>query len=110
MVVLYSDCNIIGGDHAPVGTLKSILHCDPELPEVKSTADRHLGEEQAGFRDVQSCNEQIFTLRNILEQCTFQRQSPTSTSERPSTVWTIRASIWKVLKHGIPSKLHVEPG
>ena len=44
------------------------IFCTVILNRMKSEIDRHLLEEHIGFRNGRSCNEQIFTLRNILEQ------------------------------------------
>ena len=42
--------------------------CRVLLKQLQKNIDAKLREEQAGFRHSQSCNEQIFTLRNIIEQ------------------------------------------
>lgn len=48
--------------------------CAVLLHRLKTELDGKLREEQAGFRSGRSCTEQIFTLRNIMEQCIeFQR-------------------------------------
>ena len=39
------------------------------LTRIQQEVDRQLRREQAGFRKGRSCTEQIFTLRNIIEQC-----------------------------------------
>jgi len=36
---------------------------------METAIDKKLGEEQAGFRKGRRCIHQIFTLRNIIEQC-----------------------------------------
>ena len=38
------------------------------LKRIQEYIDVKLREEQAGFREQRSCNEQIFTLRNIIMQ------------------------------------------
>ncbi|KAJ8408520.1 hypothetical protein AAFF_G00259340 [Aldrovandia affinis] len=60
-----SDCNNWQGI-----TLLSIpgkVFCSVLLQCLKTEVDNILREEQAGFRKVRSCSEQIFTLRNIIE-------------------------------------------
>ena len=42
--------------------------CQVLLKQLQKNIDAKLREEQAGFRHGQSCNKQIFTLRNITEQ------------------------------------------
>ena len=61
-----SDCNNWRGI-----TLMSVpgkTFCTVLLNRLNSEVDRLLREEQAGFRHGRSCSEQIFTLRNIMEQ------------------------------------------
>ncbi|XP_035772278.1 uncharacterized protein LOC118456011 [Neolamprologus brichardi] len=48
--------------------------CAVLLRRLRSALDQHLREEQAGFRIGRSCTEQIFVLRNIIEQCVEYRQ------------------------------------
>ncbi len=43
--------------------------CTVLLVRLRDAVDVLLREEQAGFRHGRSCTEQIFTLRNIMEQC-----------------------------------------
>ncbi|CAH1266795.1 Hypp3576 [Branchiostoma lanceolatum] len=62
-----SDCNNWRGI-----TLLSIpgkVFCAVLLKRLKKAVDCKLREEQAGFRSNRSCTEQIFTLRNIIDQC-----------------------------------------
>jgi len=47
------------------------------IQRITDAIDKHylLREEQAGFRKGRGCIDQIFALRNIIEQCTeWQRQ------------------------------------
>ena len=39
------------------------------LSRIEGDIDRKIREEQAGFRKDRVCIDQIFTLRNIIEQC-----------------------------------------
>ena len=42
---------------------------------ISEAVDQRLRQEQAGFQKGQGCTDQIFTQRNIIEQCTeWQRQ------------------------------------
>ena len=78
------------------------------LKRLQATVDKNLRQEQAGFRKGKSCNEQIFILRQILEQ----------SAEWNTTIYTNfidfekafdslhRDSLWKIMRHyGIPPKL-----
>jgi len=78
------------------------------LNRISTTVDPHLRKEQAGFRKGRSCADQIFTLRQIMEQ----------SNEWNSTVYVNfidftkafdsvnRPALWKILSHyGIPEKL-----
>ena len=62
-----TDCNIWRGRAllSMPGKVLSIAL----LERLKDAADERLREQQAGFRKSRSCCEQIFTLRNIIEQC-----------------------------------------
>ena len=42
--------------------------CQVLMKQLQKNIDAKLREEQAGFRHRQSCNEQIFTLHNIIEK------------------------------------------
>jgi hypothetical protein len=78
------------------------------INRIAKIVDKHLHEEQAGFRAGRGTMEQIFTLRNILEQC----------SKWNTNLYLLfidfekafdsvhRETLWKILKHyGIPNKL-----
>jgi len=102
----FSDCNNWRGI-----TLVSVpgkIFCTVILNRMKSEIDRHLREEQAGFRNNRSCNEQIFTLRNILEQCKeFQKSLAINFIDFKKAFDNVhRESIWKILRlYGIPHKI-----
>ncbi|XP_078682172.1 uncharacterized protein LOC144916725 [Branchiostoma floridae x Branchiostoma belcheri] len=73
-----SDCNNWRGI-----TLLSIpgkVFCAVLLRRLKKAVDSKLREEQAGFRSNRSCTEQIFTLRNIIDQC-LEHQTPLTTED-----------------------------
>jgi len=75
---------------------------------MKFEIDRHLQGEQAGFRNGRSCNEQIFTLRNILEQSKeFQKALAFNFIDFKKAFDSIhRESISKILRlYGIPHKI-----
>jgi len=66
-----------------------------------------LREEQAGFRSNRSCNEQIFTLRNITEQRSeFQTPLLVNFTDFKKAFDSVhRESLWEVAKlYGIPEK------
>jgi hypothetical protein len=78
------------------------------LNRLRKGVDNKLRQEQAGFRRGKSCVDQVFTLRQILEQ----------SAEWNTTVYTgfidfqkafdslHRDSLWKIMRsYGIPSKL-----
>ena len=44
------------------------------LNHLKYSTDLKLREQQVGFRSNRSCSEQVFMLRNIIEQCTEFQQ------------------------------------
>ena len=57
------DCDNCRGIMLLIITRKVL--CQVLLKQLKKNIDAKLREEQAGFRHSQSCNEQIFTVRNI---------------------------------------------
>jgi len=75
---------------------------------MKFEIDRHLREEQAGFRNGRSCNEQIFTLRNIDEQCKeFEKSLAINFICFKMAFDSVhRESIWEIRRlYGIPHKI-----
>ncbi|XGW22091.1 hypothetical protein V3C99_004784 [Haemonchus contortus] len=46
--------------------------CGILLQRLRNAIDSQLSVDQAGFREERSCCEQIFTPRNIIEQCEFK--------------------------------------
>ena len=61
-----SDCNNWRG--MTLLSVQGKVFCRVLLNRLRPEVDKKLREEQAGFREGRSCNEQIFTLRNIIEQ------------------------------------------
>lgn len=78
------------------------------IDRIKTAVDKQLRQEQAGFRKGKSCCDQIFVLRNIIEQCTeWQRQLIINFIDFEKAFDSIhRESLWKILRHyGIPAKI-----
>ena len=69
--------------------------------------DDRFREQQAGFRKGYSCCEQIFDLRNIIEQCyEFQQQLEINFIDFKKAFDSVhRDSLWKIAElYGIPAK------
>ena len=78
------------------------------LQRISSALDQKLRNEQAGFRKGRGCTDQIFALRNIIEQCTeWQRQLYINFIDFQKAFDSIhRDSLWKILKsYGIPDPI-----
>ena len=78
------------------------------IRRMSDAVDKSLRKEQAGFRKGRGCADQIFTLRNIIEQCTeWQRQLYVNFVDFEKAFDSIhRESLWCILRHyGIPRKL-----
>ena len=70
--------------------------------------DQQLRQEQAGFRKGRGCIDQIFTLRNIIEQCTeWQRQLYINYVDFEKAFDSIhRECLWCILRaYGIPQQI-----
>ncbi|XP_078619529.1 uncharacterized protein LOC144886675 [Branchiostoma floridae x Branchiostoma japonicum] len=100
-----SDCNNWRGI-----TLLSIpgkVFCAVLLRRLKKAVDCKLREEQAGFRSNRSCTEQIFTLRNIIDQC-LEYQTPLVLNfiDFKKAFDSIhRTSLWNIARsYGIPGQ------
>ena len=77
------------------------------LNRVQNAVDQTLREEQAGFRKGRSCTEQIFALRNIIEQSLeHQKNLVINFIDFKKAFDSVhRPSLWKILKHyGIPAR------
>ena len=82
------------------------VFCAVLLRRLRGAIDERLREEQAGFRSGRSCCEQIFTLRNIIEQCMEFRQPLfiNFVDFRKAFDSIHRESLWAILKiYGVPS-------
>ncbi|XP_061879946.1 craniofacial development protein 2-like [Entelurus aequoreus] len=98
----------VGSDHfLVVGKIRLFRGLYVLLQRLKDEVDNILREEQAGFRKGRSCAEQIFTLRNIIEQCQ-ELQTPLIINYidfKKAFDSIHRESLWQILQlYGIPSK------
>ena len=78
------------------------------MKRLSLAVDLKLREEQAGFRRGRGCIDHIFTLRNIIEQCTeWQRSLYVNFVDFAKGFDSIHwDSLWRILRaHGIPSHL-----
>ena len=78
------------------------------ITRISEAVDQQLREEQAGFRKGKGCTDQIFTLRNIIEQCTeWQRQLYINFVDYEKAFDSIhRESLWRILRaYGIPQQI-----
>lgn len=78
------------------------------IQRISNAVDDKLRKEQAGFRKHRGCIDQIFALRNIIEQCIeWQRQLYVNFVDFEKAFDSIhRESLWKILRnYGIPCKL-----
>ena len=86
----------------------SKVFCSILLKRIENELDNKLREEQAGFRKGRGCTDQIFALRNIIEQC-LEWNTPlfiNFVDFRKAFDSVYRDSLWKILRHyGIPQKI-----
>ena len=78
------------------------------ITRITEAVDQRLRKEQAGFRKGRRCTDQIFTLRNIIEQCTeWQRQLYINFVDFEKAFDSIhRESLWRILRaYGIPQQI-----
>ena len=78
------------------------------IRRISEAIDQRLRQEQAGFRKGRGCTDQIFTLRNIIEQCTeWQRQLYINYVDFEKAFDSIhRESLWRILRaYGIPQEV-----
>jgi hypothetical protein len=92
-------------------TLLSIpgkVFCRILLNRIEKAIDIKLRQEQAGFGRGRGCIDQIFALRNIIEQC-LEWNAPLFISFidfRKAFDSVHRDSLWKILRHyGLPEKI-----
>ena len=89
-------------------SIPSKILCRIILKRMDKAIDKELREEQAGFRAGRGCIDQIFALRNIIEQCIeFKQQLHINFVDFRKAFDSIhRSSLWKILRsYGIPEKL-----
>ncbi|KAI8514548.1 hypothetical protein Bbelb_071390 [Branchiostoma belcheri] len=89
-------------------SIPSKVFCRILLKRIDSALDTKLREEQAGFRKARGCSDQIFALRNIIEQC-VEWNSPLLINFidfQKAFDSVHRESLWKILRaYGIPQKI-----
>ena len=82
------------------------VFCMVLLLRLRDALDQRLREEQAGFRSGRSCSEQIFALRNIIEQCVEFRHPLTINFVDFKKAFDSlhRESLWCILHlYGVPT-------
>ncbi|VDO19666.1 unnamed protein product [Heligmosomoides polygyrus] len=82
------------------------VFCTVLLRRLRDAIDDRLREEQAGFRNGRSCCDQIFTLRNIIEQCLEYRYPLhiNFVDFKKAFDSVHRESLWEILKlYGVPT-------
>ena len=75
---------------------------------ISEAVDQQLRQEQAGFRKGRGCTDQIFTLRNIIEQCTeWPRQLYINYVDFEKAFDSIHLeSLWHIRRaYGIPQEI-----
>ena len=78
------------------------------INRMSAAVEKSLRREQAGFRKGKGCADQIFTLRNIIEQCNeWQRELHVNFVDFEKAFDSLhRESLWRILRHyGIPEKI-----
>ena len=89
-------------------SVPSKAFCRILLDRIDAAIDRMLRQEQAGFRRGRSCIDQIFALRNIIEQC-VEWNTPLHINFidfRKAFDSLHRDTLWKIVRaYGVPPKL-----
>ena len=88
--------------------MPSKIFCKVIIQRITKAVDDVLRNEQAGFRKGRRCADQIFTLRNILEQCSeWNRQLYVNFIDYEKAFDSIhRDSLWQILRaYGIPQRI-----
>ncbi|KAJ8386311.1 hypothetical protein AAFF_G00175070 [Aldrovandia affinis] len=100
-----SDCN--NWQDITLLSIPGKVFCSVLLQCLKTEVDNILREEQAGFWKGRSCSEQIFTLRNIIEQCLeLQTILIINYIDFKKAFDSVhRESLWQIVQlYGMPSK------
>jgi len=88
--------------------IPSKVFCRVILNRMAVSLDKKLREEQAGFRRGRGCIDQIFALRNIVEQC-LEWNAPlfiNFVDFKKAFDSVHRESLWAVMRHyGVPQKV-----
>ena len=89
-------------------SLPSKIFCRILLDRINSALDTKLRPEQAGFRKGRGCIDQIFTLRNIIEQ-SIEWKAPLFLNFidfKKAFDSVHRDSLWRILRsYGVPAKI-----
>ena len=89
-------------------SIPSKVFCKVLLNRMETAIDIRLRQEQAGFRKGRGCMDQIFALRNIIEQC-LEWNTPifiNFVDFRKAFDSVHRNTLWKILHaYGIPPKI-----
>ena len=97
----------IGGESTFLSVPGKIF-CRVVLQRIRQGVDKRLREEQAGFRSGRSCTDQIFVLRNIVEQCLEWNSSLyMNFIDFEKAFDSIHhPSLWQIMSlHGLPTKV-----
>ena len=89
-------------------SVPSKMFCRVLLDPMETAIDTRIRQEQAGFRKGRGCMDQIFALRNIIEQCLEWNTSffINFVDFRKAFDSVHRNILWKILhSYGIPSKI-----
>ena len=89
-------------------SIPSKIFCKILLSRIERAIDAVLRDEQAGFRKGRGCTDQIFALRNIIEQCLEWNTALCINfiDFRKAFDSIHRDSLWTILRsYGIPPKI-----
>ena len=85
-------------------SIPSKIFCKILVNRMKTAIDTILQKERAGFRRGKGCSDNIFILRNIIEQCKSGSENFIDFEKAFDSLH--RDSIWKILRnYGIPPKI-----